>query len=506
MKSNPVPTTNRWAYLWLALFALSAVFGGKWTVAAAAWIGPVFGLRFLRSQKIGRGILLLWAALYIPILISWHGITPFPMPIYPIFMLINALIGVLPYLLDRVLSPRLAVNGQIPFKASFIFPLAVTASEFILMTGDPMGSFGAQAYTQYGFFVFAQLASITGMWGITFLVAWFGSVVNWAWEHNFEWKQIKAGAITYTAIFLLVCAYGAIRLWLNPEPTQTVKVASFTAEEFHPEELFPLMDTDMNDLRAQTTAIHQKYLEQTVSAAQDGAKIVLWPEMAGSGYFEDVETLLEQSQTMAKTAGIYLAVPALSLFNDENRPDENILYIINPQGEIAIEHVKYGGNMLEGTLQGNGILQTIDTPYGRLSGLICWDTDYQEKVRQVGQMEADILLSPSYVWPEIGQMHLEMAAFRAIENGVTIIRQEDGGISGHIDAYGRLLITANHSAGERMIMADLPVLGIATLYPLIGDIFGQAAVVGLIFMILWAIIAGRKAKSSALVEQTSSVK
>lgn len=364
------------------------------------------------------------------------------------------------------------------------------------MTGGPLGSFGAQAYTQYGFFIFAQLASITGMWGITFLVAWFGSVVNWAWEHDFRWQEIKFGTMGYAAILVLVLGYGTIRLWMTPEPTQMVRVASFTAEEFHPEELFPLAARDLTSFRAGTTEIHQKYLAQTMTVAQQGARIVLWPEMAGSGYFEDVEALIEQGQAVARETGIYLAIPALSLFMDENRRNENILYVIDPDGDVVIEHVKFGGNLLEGTLLGDGVLQAVETPYGTLSGLICWDTDFQEIVRQVGQMDTDILLSPSYVWPEIGPMHVRMAAFRAIENGVTIIRQEDVGISAHIDPYGRLLITADHAAGERMIEADLPVLGLSTLYPVIGDIFGQAAIVGLVVMVIWAIIAGRKAKQS----------
>lgn len=82
------------------------------------------------------------------------------------------------------------------------------------------------------------------------------------------------------------------------------------------------------------------------------------------------------------------------------------------------------------------IQPSIETPYGKLSGVICWDTDYQEVMWQVGQMDVDILLSPSYVWPEIGTMHAKMAAFRAIENGVTIVRQEDDGISALIDPFG----------------------------------------------------------------------
>jgi len=487
---HPLYTDKR-AYIWLLVYALVTLFSGKWTFFLATWIAPIFGLRFMRSKKTGRGLLLLIIATYIPLVISWYEMTAFPMPIYPVFMLLTTVIASLPYLFDRWLTPCFAKDSHTPFVASLIFPLAVTAIEYFSMTGGPLGSFGAQAYTQYDFLVFAQLASLTGMWGITFLVAWFGSLVNWAWERGFQWQRIKSGAIPYTVIILLVCVYGTVRLLATHEPTATVKVASFTAEAFHPDELFPMVNSDLEGFREKTTAIHEKYIDQTVAAAQQGAEIVVWPEMAGSGYFEDVDALVKHSQAIAREEGIYLAFPALSRFVDENRTDENILYIIDPNGEIVIRHVKYGGNMLEGTLLGNGVLQSIETPYGTLSGVICWDTDYQGVIRQVGQMDVDILLSPSHVWPEIGSMHAKMAAFRAIENGVTIVRQEDGGVSAHIDPYGRLLTTAEHASGETTIFADLPVLGISTLYPVIGDILGQLSIMGFLVMAVWAIIVGR---------------
>lgn len=491
---HPLYNDNR-AYLWLLIYALASLFSGRWSFFLASWIGPIFGLRFLRSKRTGRGMLLFLIASYIPIVISWYKMTAFEMPIYPVFMLVNVVIASIPYLFDRWLTPKFAKNGLTPLVASLVFPLAVTAIEFLTMTGGPLGSFGAHAYTQYDFLIFAQLASVTGLWGITFLVAWFGSLVNWAWERRFQWKQIKSGAIPYAVIILLVLVYGAVRLLAAPEPAATVKVASFTAESFHPEQLFPMISSDLDGFRQKTTAIHQKYVEQTAAVAGQGAEIVVWPEMAGSGYYEDVDALIERGQAIAREEGIYLAITALSLFVDENRTDENILYIIDPNGEVAIEHVKYGGNMVEGTLLGDGVLHTIETPYGRLSGVICWDTDYPKVIQQAGQMDVDILLSPSYVWPEIGTMHAKMAAFRAIENGVTIVRQEDGGVSAFIDPVGRFLMTAEHAAGETMIFADLPVRSNATLYPVIGDIVGLLSIVGFVVMAVWAIILGRKSKS-----------
>jgi len=74
----------------------------------------------------------------------------------------------------------------------------------------------------------------------------------------------------------------------------------------------------------------KKSIEATLAAAERGAEIVLWPELAGSGFFEDVDALVEQSQSIAREEGIYLAFPATSFFADENRKGENILTLLIP--------------------------------------------------------------------------------------------------------------------------------------------------------------------------------
>ena len=69
---QPLYTDNR-AYIWLLVYALATLFSGKWTFFLASWIGPVFGLRFLRSKKTGRGILLFLIATYIPVVFPGMG-------------------------------------------------------------------------------------------------------------------------------------------------------------------------------------------------------------------------------------------------------------------------------------------------------------------------------------------------------------------------------------------------------------------------------------------------
>jgi apolipoprotein N-acyltransferase len=492
--------TNREAFLLLALFAILSLFtSGKWVVAPLIWIAPIFALRFMRGQKVWLGVVPIWLAIFIPSTFSWYKLQPFPMPEYLIFMAIAALFGVLPLLVDRLLTPHLGSR----FAATLIFPLAVTTTEYVTMSSaNPMGSFGAQGYTQYGLPIVMQLATVTGLWGITFVTSWFASVVNWVWERNFNWSQIRRGVAIYGAVLLLVVAYGGGRLFFAPESADTVTIASFTVEETHAGELFALLEADEVAFRDKTTALHAAYLKQTVQAARNGAEIVMWPEQAGFGLEEDVLTLLEQGQAIAAEESIYLAMPVFIIFPDRNRLIENKLFVVDPNGEFVLEHVKYGGNALEGTLPGGGILQTFETPYGKLSGIICWDTDYPLTVSQAGRLEVDILLSPSKVWQEMGPMHAAMATFRAVENGLVIVRQEDQGISIMVDAFGRTMATADHFAGERTLWVEAPIASsVPTIYPRIGNAVGQLAVLGFVIMAVWAIIGGRMAKRQAEDQQ-----
>lgn len=191
-RAKTVVQSDRWSYLWLGIGTLLSFF---WVIPLNLWLSPIFFLRFVRTQKVWRGFLLVWLASFATLSIIMRGMIPFPLPMYLVTIAISALmINALPYLADRLLAHRL--RG---FAATLVFPLAVTAMDFISVATSPMGSIGAQAYAQHGNLAFLQLLSITGMWGITFLVNWFGAAVNWAWERSCAWPNIRRGAALYVA-------------------------------------------------------------------------------------------------------------------------------------------------------------------------------------------------------------------------------------------------------------------------------------------------------------------
>ncbi|MHC4160085.1 MAG: nitrilase-related carbon-nitrogen hydrolase [Planctomycetota bacterium] len=489
--TNTPVQVDHFSYLWLAIGTLLGFF---WTIPLTMWFGAVFILRFMRTQKLWRGFILVWLSGYVTLGITLRDMLPLPLPMYLVSMAISALtVGALPYLADRLLAHRL--KG---FASTLVFPLAVTAMDFISATTSPMGSLGAYAYALNDNLVLLQLLSVTGMWGITFLVSWFASVVNWAWEHSSAWPEIRRGAAIYTGVLLVVMLYGSARLTFGPLVTGTVRVHGFTAVDMRKNwgELNRIIAQEgWQAMRQKTAEYHNLYFEGTVREARAGAQIVHWPEMAVMVAKEDEPAFIARAQQIAHEESIYLAMAMGTVYQDGSSPWENKLIIVDPAGETVLEHYKYGGQMFEGSKAGDGVLRTVETPFGKLSGIICWDTDFPETIIQAGRNGTDILLSPSLDYRAIDPMHAYMAIYRAIENGVAVVRQSDNGLSVVTDPYGRVLAAVDHfTASKRVTVAQVPAKAhVFTIYSVIGDLFGWLTVVGFMVIAVWAVVWGRKA-------------
>ncbi|MGB7063478.1 MAG: apolipoprotein acyltransferase, partial [Candidatus Zixiibacteriota bacterium] len=185
--------SDRWSYLWLIIGATLLVFAnGRWIVLLATWLAPVFILRFVRTQRPARGLVISLLASIVAYIIVWHGLIPLSGVFYYILAGGLALIFWLAYLADRLLTPRI-----MGFVGTLVFPSAWTTLEYVYTITNPYASWGALGYTQYGNLPLVQIVSVTGIWGLTFLITWFASVFNWAWERDFTWAKIRWGTSLY---------------------------------------------------------------------------------------------------------------------------------------------------------------------------------------------------------------------------------------------------------------------------------------------------------------------
>ena len=462
---------------------------GSWLAPPAAWIGPVLIMRFARDHSVGRGWLLVLAACTLSFAIGFAAIwiAQWP-PLFAVLLsVLYGLLGSLPYLADRLMSPRLP-----GFSGTLVYPLAAAGLEFINGAVNPVGAWGATGFTQYGDLVLMQLVSVTGMIGITFLMGWFASVANWAWENRARGAELRRGLAVFGLVLAAVIVFGAARLSLA-QSGDTVRVAGVTADSTRSLAEPMQQAPDAAARRVLIQAHWNAYFDATAREAKAGARLVTWPEISGLIFESDEASFTAQAQEVARQQAIYLAVP-FWIWNEEKEvPVQNKLLVFDPAGSIVLEHAKYGGAIVENTELGDGVLRTVTTPFGVLSGVICWDADYPAVIQQAGRNGTGLLLVPASDWAEIDPLHTQMAVFRAVENGHSLVRQAEGNVSIAVDPYGRVLAQTDFfDATDRTIVAQVPTAHVDTIYSSFGRWLGWVCVAGLLVLLALVVITRRR--------------
>jgi len=405
------------------------------------------------------------------------------------FGLVYGIIFFLPFLADRLMARK--TKG---FLATLIFPSVWVILEFALASFEFTGSWFALAFTQMDNLPLIQLASITGIYGISFLINWFATVVNWAWEREFSLPKTWKGASLYLGILTLVLLAGGAYMTFFPADSETVRVAAITRsfdvdeeveycrENFSGEEL---SNCYLNGINQRTL---DEFLQGSQQAANAGAKIIIWQENGLVVRSKDKAAYVDQARELAMQEKVYLVMGTKMVDKDKGPAyDENKIIFITPEGEIT-EYLKNHKVAGDEHVLGDGKILFQESPYGRLVALICYDADFPGFVRQAGKADADVMLIPAQDWAEITPIHGRMPMLGAIENGYSLIRNGYHGVSIAVDYHGNMLSRLdNFTTDERVMLADLPTKGIQTIYAQIGDIFAWLCVLGSLGLIVLAV-------------------
>ena len=156
------------AWIVATLFVL-----GFFVSRVGAWTGPITGLWFVLTQKPRRGFLWMMAIGVVPSLIfGWHKIPltgPQQVLNYLGWMVIAAVLGVLPFTFHRLVSPRLA-----GFLSTLPFPLAGVAIPFLTSSLHIGPAFATGIHK--------------------FLIFWFASTLVWLWNRESHATTLVFGA------------------------------------------------------------------------------------------------------------------------------------------------------------------------------------------------------------------------------------------------------------------------------------------------------------------------
>lgn len=505
---------DRVAWLWLLVGLLALPFTFYQTVIPlAAWLAPIFLLRFSRAaRRAWIALALIFLAYAVGILIGLRGSDPsdsvsfiFGLIVFP---LIRGLMYTLPYAADRFIGSRSGVWARL-----LVFPLAFTSVDWLLSLLAITNTTGSPAYSQYDNLALLQVLSITGMWGVTFLIMWCATTVNALWEHQFDWRPVRFPVGAFAAILLAIVLFGSARLAFSAPTAPTVTAATITIESAVSANASSAFDANFmqsltNDvLRA---AVRQKIqptvdqmIARTETALRGGAKIVTWEEGAGTVLEEDKQPALDRVAALAKQYGADIQVSlSVILRAQQQRFLRNQSILVDPTGAIRWTYDKsYPVYINEWyiLIAGTRTLPVADTQYGRLSTAICNDLHFLPLLRQAGANGVDILLAPYHDVHPWETEDAVVATYRAIENGFSLVRPTGKGFSTITDYQGRMLAMQNYFTNNTgILLTTIPTRGVMTIYSRIGDLFAYLCVAGWAVLI---ILTFARRKQPALTRQ-----
>jgi apolipoprotein N-acyltransferase len=171
-----------------------------------------------------------------------------------------------------------------------------------------------------------------------------------------------------------------------------------------------------------------------------GARLVVWSEECMGNTFSP-EIIDNPAAVLARDLNTYLVVGYSAL----GKPlSSNCAAIVDPDGRVAGIHRKmylYMGEVRD--VQAGREARAFETPLGRIGMEICFDSCHPEVTRREVRDGARLIAVPNHDPPAPrGVFHLLHGAimpFRAVENGVPIVRCDANGDSQMIDSAGRVL-------------------------------------------------------------------
>ena len=384
-------------------------------------------------------------------------------------------------------------------------PAAWTALELArtyVFSGFPWALLG---YTQYRFLPMIQIADVTAVYGVSFLIV----LANASLAGFIRDRKQAAPLLACVAMLGIVFAYGAHRL-SEKDLGEPLRVSVIQGN----------IEQDKKWDRAYQAEVIGTYERLTRKAIEARPDLVIWPETATPFYFGGTERndpeLTADLRSFVRKTGTPLLTGSP---NYERRPDRtyvlrNSAYLLDRDGSTAAVYhklhlVPFGEyvplkNLLffvEKMVQAIGdfqsgmdytVMELKDRDGGRsiaLSTVICYEIIFPNLVRTFVDRGATVMTTiTNDAWfgrTAAPYQHFAMAVFRAVENRVPVARAANTGVSGFIDARGRVLETSGIFTEAYLTRDLVPASGHRTFYTRYGDVFAYlCALTSLILLVL----------------------
>lgn len=350
-------------------------------------------------------------------------------------------------------------------------------------------------HSQYSHPSLIQVTSLTGVYGLTFLIVLANAAIAETILHSRGRSAFgRASLISPMIAGVLLIAtsvygFSVLATATEGERTTIALVQGNIPVEKHWD-------------RSNRKVILDRYAALTRNAAQQAAMLIVWPEAAIPGDIQEPE-LRRAVAELARDTKTHLLVGSseYAKFSDRRLQEKyyNSMFLFTPEGEIAAQYRKialipFGEyeplrgivnwpraivSAMGGFLPGDQY--TLFTVGGVTFGaVICWETIFPDLVREFVKRGARLIVNGTneswFYETAVPYQLLAMSAFRATENKVPIVRAANTGITAFIDPFGRIterLRGPNQKELfiEGFLAGTVPLSNEQTFYTRYGDIF-----------------------------------
>jgi apolipoprotein N-acyltransferase len=533
--SNPL-LRSRYFLAVLAGLLLAAAFP-KIGVAGFAWVAPglmlaaALGKRGWESFRIGyvAGLAYYLAALYWLLFIpyQWHSI---PLGPAAAWLSLSAFVALYPatwvWLLSEARPPKAEEGGAAAWLprvggvmsrswarrtvwaisgAALWVALEMVIAR--LFTGFPWNQLGA---SQYQLTPLIQIASVTGVYGVSFLVVWVSlSLLSAGLMVVLRptVRSIWVGEIFLPVVVVaLVFNYGFRQLTNEPPTRRTLRVTLI--QPSIPQTL--IWDTSRDKDR------FRELVQLSERALSNRTDLLVWPEAAVPSFarwdtniYPAITNLVRQHRVWLVLGSDDIArVPQTT--QGDGYEYYNASFLVNPNGDFVeryrkrklvifgeyiplvrwLPFVKWFTPIEGGFTPGVRPIPFLPkNPDAKTSVLICYEDIFPHVVREYADDDTDFLINiTNDGWFGESAAQWQQAAsalFRAVENRLPLVRCANNGLTGWVDSRGRLREVFRDDRGTiygaGFLSVDIPLLGLGekrtpTFYHEHGDWFGWGCV------------------------------
>jgi len=366
-------------------------------------------------------------------------------------------------------------------------PLVWVVGEFVRSQG-PLGfPWALVGESQHGALPVAQLASVAGVWGVSFIVV----LANALLANVVVRRATVSACLAAAALIAGTVGWGWSALQTPVAPAGPS--GAVTAAVVQPNAP-PRGPTTLSDTRAQLAVLETL----TSEATSRGAQLVVWPETA---FPTDVAG---DAAALARIGRWIRRSPVALIASSLEGGTTDSAFAFSPAGALVGRYDKM--HLVPFAEFGERAGRTpgvLPAPSGPVGIAICFESVFPEIARNTVLGGADLLaVLTNDAWfsgPAPAEQHAAAAAFRAIEEGRYLLRAANSGISEVIDPHGR--VVAMLPLGARgVLVARIAATARLTPYARYGDLLPWATVaIGTVLLARRAWVGGMPPADPAFV-------